>query len=162
MILFSAGYSGLTSHSPYLPSLPSVTTSASYACHVDRWSLLTSPYDVTANMAAANGLHSRLAPYVPTMPYSAYASLNAGVLSPTCTVPSCHGPTLADTMLATMSAVRPMPAHAHSHAHSGLHHGTSLPDMTPLNVDLEAECKRLNSLNSLRLKAKDHTATVQF
>ena len=152
--LFLPAYNAMSQPSPYLSSLPAVTTTSSYACPMDRWPLLTSPYDVTANMT--NGLHSRLAPYVSSMQYTAYA----GTLPPSC-IPACPGQSLADSMLANMAAVRPMPAHAHAHAHSSLHN-SGLPDMGSLNMDLDAECKRINSLHSLRLKAKDHTSSVPF
>ena len=150
----TTGYPSI-SQPAYLSGLPpQVTSAATYGCPMDRWSLLTSPYDPT-NMAP-NGLHSRLPPYMHTLPYTAYP-INPG-LSPTSHAMTTCGQSIPDTVLAGMSAVRQM------QVPSGLQAGPPGGMDFSLGLELESatECKRINSLNSLRLKAKDHAASVQY
>ena len=159
----------MAQQSPYLPnlsSMPTVSTATSYGCPMDRWSLLTSPYDVTAGMA--NGFHGRLSTYMPTMSYSPY-SLNPG-LGPACTMTmSPCGQGIPDATMLTGMPLRAVPNMTQppglqSAAASQAMDMAASSAMASLNVDLDpmAECKRLNSLNTLRLKAKDHTTVVQY
>ena len=170
MHLSFLAYAAMAQQSPYgIHNLSSVTTASSYGCPIDRWSLLTPPgsYDVTSSMT--NSFHGRLPSYMTTMPYSYPLS---PPLTPGCTMtmPPCGQP-LPDAAMLTG-----MPLRAMSNVSMGQATGLTAP-ATSQSVDISAasqamaslsdltsmaECKRLDSLNTLRLKAKDHTTVVQY
>jgi hypothetical protein len=142
---------GYPTQQSYIPGLPSPGNSTGYGCPMERWSLLTSSYDPT-NMGS-NGLHSRLSPYMhPGLPYTTYPLTPA--LSPTTHAVSACGQGLPESVLAGMTQMRPV------QSPSGLQPPHSSVDFgnLPLDLDPSAECKRINSLKTLRMKAMDHAA----
>ncbi len=170
MISMFSAYSTIGQQSSYLHNLSSVSTATTYGCHMDRWSLLTSPYDVTAGMA--NCLPGRLSSYMPAMSYS--YPLSPG-LGPTCTMTmSPCGQGLTDAAMLTGMPLRAMPnvnigqspglsSAVTSQALEMASAAAASQAMASLDLqDPMAECKRLTSLSTLRLKAKDHTTVVQY
>jgi len=143
---FQTGY---PSQQPYLAlsSMTPVTSATSYNCHSDRWSLIASPYDTSP-------LYSRFPAYMSPMSYAGYPlsppppPLSAMNLASSCSTNSEHP---------AFTGLRGVASHAHAMS-------VSTSSGIDMNLDLDSltDSKRLNSVTSLRMKAKDHSSVPQY